>query len=80
MSPSRMSVSGREAHPNVREWSRGPPGCPGVVRRSFGSLGVVGGPPGCPGVFWKPYRMPRRGREIFPEVRSGQEFLPDDRE
>ena len=26
--PSRMSESGRETLPNVREWSGGPPGCP----------------------------------------------------
>ena len=31
--PSRMSMSGREALPNVREWSRGPTGCAGVVGR-----------------------------------------------
>ena len=28
-----MSVSGREALPEVREWSGGLPGCPGVVGR-----------------------------------------------
>ena len=28
-----MSGSGSEALPNVREWSRGPPGCPGVIQR-----------------------------------------------
>ena len=28
-----MSGSGREALPDVREWSGGPPGCPGVVGR-----------------------------------------------
>ena len=29
-----MSGSGQEALPNVREWSGGPPGCPGVVGMS----------------------------------------------
>ena len=28
---TRMSGNGREALPDVREWSGGPPGCPGVV-------------------------------------------------
>ena len=28
-----MSGSGREDLPDVREWSRGPPGCPGVIGR-----------------------------------------------
>ena len=26
--PSKMSGSGREARPDLREWSKGPPGCP----------------------------------------------------
>ena len=29
-----MSKSSREAHPDVREWSGGPLGCPGVVMSS----------------------------------------------
>ena len=28
-----MSGSGREALPDVQEWSKGPTGCPGVVGR-----------------------------------------------
>ena len=28
-----MSKSGREALPNVREWSGGPPECPGMIGR-----------------------------------------------
>ena len=28
-----MSRSSQEAHPNVREWFGGPPGCPRVVGR-----------------------------------------------
>ena len=31
--PSRMCEIGGEAHPDVREWSGVPPGCPGVVGR-----------------------------------------------
>ena len=31
--PSQMTGSGRESLPDVWEWSRGPLGCPGVVRR-----------------------------------------------
>ena len=30
----RMFGSGREALLDIREWSGGPPGCPGVVGRS----------------------------------------------
>ena len=30
-----MSRSSREAHPDVREWSGGPPACPGMVGRPF---------------------------------------------
>ena len=32
--PSRMSRSGWETLTDVREWSGGPPGCPGVIGRS----------------------------------------------
>ena len=32
-SPSRKSGNGREALPDVREWSGGLSGCPGVVVR-----------------------------------------------
>ena len=32
-SPSRRAGSGRKAIPEGREWSKGPPGGPGVVRR-----------------------------------------------
>ena len=42
--PSRMSGSGQEALPYVREWLGDPPSCPGVV----------GGPPGCPRVVGVP--------------------------
>ena len=36
-----MSRSGWEAFPDVREWSRGPPGCPGVVGRPSRMSGSV---------------------------------------
>ena len=36
---SRMSVSGRVALPDVREWSRDPPGFPRVARRPFWKSG-----------------------------------------
>ena len=32
----RMSVSGQEALPDIREWSGVPPGCPGVVEGTYG--------------------------------------------
>ena len=41
---SRMSGSGREDLPNVREWSGGPSGYPGVVRRPSLMTGSVGRP------------------------------------
>ena len=37
--PFVMSVSGRDALPDVREWSAGPPGCQGVVGRSTRKCG-----------------------------------------
>ena len=63
-----MSGSGRGAFKDVREWSGGPPGCPGVDGRPsqmFDSgreaLPDVrewsGGHPGCPGVVARASRM-----------------------
>ena len=37
--PSRMSRCGREAFPDVREWSGGPFECPGVVGRPSQTYG-----------------------------------------
>ena len=34
-----MSWGGREAHPDVRKWSEGPPECPGVVGRPYRKSG-----------------------------------------
>ena len=69
-----MSDSGREALPDVREWSGDPPGCPGVVRD----------PPGYPGVVGRPSRTFRRpalrfgnGRDTLLDVPIGWEALPD---
>ena len=59
-----MSGSGREALSEVREWSGGPLGGPGVVGRLSRMLGVVG----------RPYRMSESGREALSDV---QEALPD---
>ena len=36
-----MSRSGREALPDVQEWSGVPLGCPGVIGRPSGFMGVV---------------------------------------
>ena len=78
-----MSGSGREALPDVREWSGGPPGCPGVVWRPTQMSECSGGPPGCPevvrrtpgcpGVVGRPSRMFGSGRETLPDV---QKVLP----
>ena len=65
-----MSGSGREAPPDVREWSEA---LPDVLERS-------GDPPGCPGVFGWPYRMSGSGRETLPNVREWWEALADARE
>ena len=54
-----MSGSGRESLEDVREWSGGLPGCPGVVHR----------PQGCPGVVRRRSRMSVTGRETLPDVR-----------
>ena len=34
-----MFGSGREAFPDVQEWSGGPPGCSRIVGRPFGMFG-----------------------------------------
>ena len=68
--PSRMSGSGRESLPYVREWSQGPLECQVVVEspsRMSGSGRKAllddrewsGNPPGCLGVGEKPYRCAR---------------------
>ena len=78
--PSRMSGSGWEAHPNVQEWLRGPPGYPVVVgwpsqmsgsgREALQNVPEwSGGPPGCPGVIGRPCRMSGSGREALTDVR-----------
>ena len=59
-----MSGSGREALPNVREWSGGPPRCPGVVVKPSRMSG-------------RPVRMSGSGREAIPDA---QETISDIRE
>ena len=69
-----MSVSGREALPDVREWSGCPSGCPGVVgkpsRMSRSGREWSGGPPKCPGVVGRPSRMSGSGLETLPYIRE----------
>ena len=55
-----MSGSGREVLPDVREWSRGYPECPGVVGRSS-RLYVSGG---------RPFQMTGSGRDSLTDVRK----------
>ena len=84
---SRMSDSGREALPNVREWLGGSAGCPGVVRGPSKSPGVVRRPTQMSGSGRRPSRMSGSGREdcrmsgsyrkAIPNVREYQEVLPD---
>ena len=75
--PSRLSGSGRVALPVVREWSGGPPGCPGVV--GWPSRISESGRETLPNA--------REWWEAFPDVqedswmsRSGQEVFPDVKE
>ena len=70
--PTRKSGSGREAIPDVCEWSGGPPRYPGVVERlsrmSRSGCEALqdfrewsGGPSGCLGVVGRPTRMSKCG-------------------
>ena len=75
-----MYRSGREALPNVREWSGGAPGSPGMVERTswmFGWSGRSSGSPGevrvpqeFAGVVGKPSRMSGSGWEALLDVRQ----------
>ena len=67
--------------PDVREWSGGRPGCPGVVGRLSWMSGIgckalpdvrewSGGTPGCPEVVMRPFWMSGSGREPLPDVRQ----------
>ena len=56
--PSRMSRSGREAHPNVREWSEDPPDVREWSGCSRGFAGEVE----------RPSRMSRSSRKALPDV------------
>ena len=53
--PFRMSWSGQETLPDVREWSGCPPGCPGVVGRPSRK-------------FRSPSRMSESGLVTLPDV------------
>ena len=86
-----MSGSGRDALPNVQEWSGCPPGFQGVVGRPYWMSGsgreafaVVWewsvGPQEGREVVGRPSRMSESGRETFRVSGSGQESLPDVRE
>ena len=62
-----MSGSGREVLPDIREWSGGPPGCPGLLGSSYrfryDSTEF-------PGVVGRPSRMSGSGRETLPGVQE----------
>ena len=62
-----MSGSGREALPDVREWSVDPPEC---LETRQDVQGWSGGLPGYPGVVGKPSRMSGSGREAIADVRE----------
>ena len=65
-----MSESGLKALPGVWEWSGGPPGCPGVVRRPSRFSGSVRVPSRLSGSGRRPSRMSGSGQEAFPDVRE----------
>ena len=74
------SGCGQEAFPDVWEWSgalsnvrdrsRGPPGCPGVVRKPYPMSAIAQVATRCPGVIKKPSQMSRSGREALPDIRE----------
>ena len=78
-----MSGSCRQALPDVRECSGGPPGHPEVVGMPYwmsgsGRLAIPddlewsGDPPGSPGVVGSPSWMSRSGREALLNVRKAR--------
>ena len=89
--PSRRVGSGRQAFPVDREWSRGPPGEPGVVGRPYRRPGVVKRPSWRSRVVWNglvAFSMDRKWSEghsrgmgvverYFRMVRSGLKALPE---
>ena len=82
-----MSGSGREALPDVWEWSGGLPGCPGVFgwpsrmcSSSKVALPDVGSSPGCPELVGNPPRCPGLVQRSSSMSKSGQEALLDVRE
>ena len=62
-----MTESGREALPDVREWSGDPPGYPRVVGGTH-VWSVI--PPGCGGVVRKQSRMSGNSRKALLNVRE----------
>ena len=68
--PSRRSESGREALPEVREFSGGPPGGPGLVGSGREVLKKLlewsRGRPGGPVVVGMPSQWSGNGREALP--------------
>ena len=91
--PSQQFGSGREAIPDVREWSGGPPEireCLPITPGSPEAIPVAREwsrvPPGCPEEVARPSRMFRSGRDAIPDVREllvdppgCPETLPEDR-
>ena len=81
------SGSHPEALPDVREWSGGLPGCPGVFgwpsrmcSRSKVALPDVGSSPGCPELVWNSPRCPGLGRRSSSMSKCGREAHPDNLE
>ena len=73
-----MSKSGREAHPNVWEWSGCPPGCPGVVEtasRMAGSDWEAISNVRMYGSVQRPSRMSGSCWYALPYVKNGWEAL-----
>ena len=78
--PSRRSGSEREDRPEVRGWSGGPLGGPGVIGSGREVLPEVRewsvGPHLCPGVVGRPSRRFGSGREALPEFRECSGVFP----
>ena len=65
--PSRMSGNGREALPDIREWSGDPPKCSVVVGGLYEYLGVVGFPSQMSESCWKTLQDVRKWSGVSPK-------------
>ena len=65
-----MTGCGRKSLLELREWSGGPTGRTGVVKRPPDVWDWSGGPTLCPRVVGRPHRKSGSSRETLPDVRE----------